>query len=120
MPVSAQINSISPTGLRKKKRLAPLVQEQAKAGTATSMVLAGKNKAQAEEAKGLQQEQMQLSQDQFTASQTQFDQNYALQQDQMAAEQSRFQEQQSQQRKKNQWDMILGGAGLAMDIMSFF
>ena len=70
---TAQMGSVTPQGVKKKKQLyAPYVQESAKAGVATQMVMDRKGNEATAEAKGLQEEQFKFQQDQAVADDAQW------------------------------------------------
>ena len=115
MPVSQQFSSVANSaGMKKKKNLyAPLIQEQAKQGIATQMVMDRKNQEQQEAATQLQQDQFQFAKDQSAREDQQWQSEQALNQQQ-------FNDQMSMQKKKQNMDMIFGGLSTAASLMDTF
>ena len=110
MVYSAQQGSIVPTGIkRKKKRFAPIVQEQAQQGLATKAVAAQKEQEIEDERWAFQQQQSQNEMDirnqELALSQRQAD---------MAEEQADW------GRKKSYFDIGMGIAGTALSIIDTF
>lgn len=139
MPVSGQIGAIQPVGMKKKKmRFAPMVQEQARQGIATQMVVGQKQEEARQEEKAFQQEQLGIQKGQLEQENKQWQEQFALRQRENEQAQTRWKAEQaqyeaSQQAQRQQWqsemearkkqqtqNMILGGAGIAADIMGLF
>lgn len=110
MSVSAQMGAVSPMGLKKKKNLyAPMVQEQAKQGIATQMVLDRKNAESVEANKAFQEDQFAFQKEQAVLADQQWQADFALQQQQL-----------NQQKKQNQYETWLGGLSTAANLVDAF
>lgn len=79
MVYSSQMGSINPAGMKKKKnRYAPMIQEQARAGTATNLVAAAKENKQYKEEQKFKERQAQIQQEQFDEQMSQMNRQREL------------------------------------------
>ena len=109
MAVSNQVGSIY-TGVKKKKNLyAPMVQEQARQGVATQMVMASKDREAADQERQLQEDQFRFQQEQASVADQQWQKDYQAQQDALA-----------QQRRQQNQSLIFGGLSTGMALMDAF
>jgi phage-related minor tail protein len=90
--LSGQMSAVAPKGVKKKKfQYAPYIEEQAKQGVATNLVMGQKEKQRYEEEKAFQEKE-------FAAQQTQW-------QTQMEQQRKEFE----QKKKQNDIQNMLGG-----------
>ena len=111
MPVSAQINALSPQGIKKKKTnlMAPYVQEQARQGVATQMVMDQKAQGMQDEAKAFRDAEFEAAQQQNAAQNAQWQTEFEAQQNQWNAEMSA-------RKKQNDINTYLGFGSLALEL----
>ena len=119
---TAQMGAIAPLGLKKKKKqlYAPLVQEQARAGIATQMVMDRKNNEAQEEAKGLQQAELDFARENAAQQDQQWKADYELSQRAQAQQMQMAQDSLSAQKRQNNVNMVLGGLSTAASLFDAF
>lgn len=121
MAVSAQIGSVQPLGVKKKKQLySPLIQEQARSGIATQMVLDRKNLEQQKEQDDFREEQFAFTKEQATTSDEQWKKDYALQEQGIINQQNQWENTFSAQKKRDTWGMVFGGLSTAATLLDAF
>ena len=111
MPVSAQIDALSLQGMKKKKTslMAPYVQEQARQGIATQMVMDQKARGMQDEAKAFRDTEFEAAQQQNAAQNAQWQAEFDAQQNQWNAEMSA-------RKKQNDINTYLGFGSLALEL----
>ena len=121
MLVSGQIQALAPQGISKKKqRYAPMVQEQAKANTATQQVVDTKEQQRYADEVAMQEDQFRFQQDQAALASQQWQREMELSQQQFAQQKAYWARSNAQQKKTSDWEYAMGGLSMAANLYSLF